>query len=55
MLLARGYAEITSLGLALGARPETFPGPAGLADLALACSSAALAATGRWAICWGGA
>jgi glycerol-3-phosphate dehydrogenase (NAD(P)+) len=35
MMLARGYAEITALGRQLGARPETFLGPVGLADLAL--------------------
>ena len=40
MMLARGYAEITALGRELGARPETFLGPVGLADLALACGSA---------------
>ncbi len=40
MMLARGYAEITALGRQMGARPETFLGPVGLADLALACSSA---------------
>ena len=40
MMLARGYAELTALGRELGARPETFLGPVGLADLALACGSA---------------
>jgi glycerol-3-phosphate dehydrogenase (NAD(P)+) len=40
MMLARGYAEMTALGRELGARPETFLGPVGLADLALACGSA---------------
>lgn len=34
-LLTRGLAEITRLGLALGARPETFLGLSGLGDLVL--------------------
>ena len=38
-LLARGLAEITRLGLALGARPETFFGVAGVGDLATTCFS----------------
>lgn len=36
-LLARGLAEITRLGLALGARAETFSGIAGVGDLATTC------------------
>jgi glycerol-3-phosphate dehydrogenase (NAD(P)+) len=36
-LLARGLAEITRLGLAMGARPETFFGLAGAGDLATTC------------------
>jgi len=38
-LLARGLAEITRLGLACGARPETFAGLAGLGDLVTTCIS----------------
>lgn len=34
-LVTRGLAEITRLGLALGARPETFMGLSGLGDLVL--------------------
>jgi glycerol-3-phosphate dehydrogenase (NAD(P)+) len=37
-LITRGLAEITRLGLALGGRPETFMGLAGLGDLALTCT-----------------
>ena len=36
-LLARGLAEIVRLGQALGARPETFSGIAGVGDLATTC------------------
>ncbi len=38
-LLARGLAEITRLGVALGARPETFFGLAGVGDLVTTCIS----------------
>ena len=38
-LTARGFAELTRLGLALGARPETLTGLSGLGDLVLSCSS----------------
>ena len=38
-LIARGYAEMTRLGLALGARAETLAGLCGLGDLVLTCSS----------------
>lgn len=38
-LLARGLAEIARLGAALGARPETFFGIAGVGDLATTCFS----------------
>ncbi|MCC6427861.1 MAG: NAD(P)-dependent glycerol-3-phosphate dehydrogenase [Phycisphaerales bacterium] len=38
-LLARGLAEISRLGLAMGASPETFFGVAGLGDLATTCFS----------------
>lgn len=38
-LLARGLAEITRLGQALGARMETFFGVAGVGDLATTCFS----------------
>ncbi len=37
-LITRGLAEITRLGLALGAQAETFMGLAGLGDLALTCT-----------------
>jgi len=36
-LLSRGLAEITRLGLAMGARQETFFGVAGVGDLATTC------------------
>lgn len=39
MLLTRGMAEITRLGVALGADPETFMGMAGMGDLVATCSS----------------
>jgi len=39
-LLARGLAEITRLGVALGAERETFFGLAGVGDLATTCFSA---------------
>jgi len=38
-LLTRGLAEITRLGIAKGAKPETFMGLSGLGDLALTCNS----------------
>ena len=38
-LLSRGLAEIGRLGLACGARPETFAGLAGLGDLVTTCIS----------------
>jgi glycerol-3-phosphate dehydrogenase (NAD(P)+) len=38
-LLTRGLAEITRLGLAMGARRETFNGLAGVGDLVTTCSS----------------
>jgi len=37
-LITRGLHEITLLGLAMGSRPETFMGLAGLGDLALTCT-----------------
>jgi glycerol-3-phosphate dehydrogenase (NAD(P)+) len=37
-LITRGLAEITRLGVALGARPETFMGLAGVGDLILTCT-----------------
>lgn len=37
-LITRGLAEITRLGLALGGRPETFMGLAGMGDLILTCT-----------------
>ncbi|MEP3275475.1 MAG: NAD(P)H-dependent glycerol-3-phosphate dehydrogenase [Stappiaceae bacterium] len=38
-LTARGFAELTRLGTALGARAETLTGLSGLGDLVLTCSS----------------
>lgn len=38
-LIARGFAEMTRLGVALGGRPETLSGLCGLGDLVLTCSS----------------
>ncbi|MEQ8965531.1 MAG: NAD(P)H-dependent glycerol-3-phosphate dehydrogenase [Azospirillaceae bacterium] len=38
-LITRGLSEITRLGAALGARPETMTGLAGLGDLVLTCGS----------------
>lgn len=37
-LITRGLAEITRLGVAMGARQETFMGLAGLGDLVLTCT-----------------
>ena len=37
-LITRGLAEIVRLGVALGARPATFLGLAGLGDLVLTCT-----------------
>ncbi|MCE2902647.1 MAG: NAD(P)H-dependent glycerol-3-phosphate dehydrogenase [Gemmatimonas sp.] len=39
-LMTRGLAEMTRLGVALGAKPETFAGLAGLGDLVLTCTGA---------------
>lgn len=38
-LVTRGWAEITALGVALGADPRTFSGLAGLGDLFATCAS----------------
>lgn len=38
-LLTRGFAEMQRLGVALGAKAETFQGLSGLGDLALTCAS----------------
>jgi len=38
-LIARGLAEMTRLGEAAGARPETFAGLAGIGDLVVSCCS----------------
>ena len=38
-LITRGNAEITRLGRAMGARPETFAGLAGIGDLITTCTS----------------
>ena len=40
-LMTRGLAEMTRLGLALGARPATFYGLAGMGDLVLTCTGSA--------------
>ena len=37
-LITRGLAEITRLGVAMGARPPTFFGLAGMGDLVLTCT-----------------
>ena len=37
-LITRGLSEMTRLGLALGAKPETFMGLAGMGDLILTCT-----------------
>ncbi|HKB79470.1 MAG TPA: NAD(P)H-dependent glycerol-3-phosphate dehydrogenase [Thermoanaerobaculia bacterium] len=37
-LITRGLREITRLGVALGGRPETFAGLAGMGDLVLTCT-----------------
>jgi len=37
-LITRGLVEITGLGMALGARKETFSGLAGIGDLVLTCT-----------------
>jgi len=39
-LISRGLAEMTRLGEAAGARPETFAGLAGIGDLIVSCCSA---------------
>jgi glycerol-3-phosphate dehydrogenase (NAD(P)+) len=39
-LITRGLAEITRLGVAMGGRPETFAGLAGMGDLIATCTSA---------------
>jgi glycerol-3-phosphate dehydrogenase (NAD(P)+) len=39
-LITRSFAELTRLGAALGARPETLMGLSGLGDLLLTCTSA---------------
>lgn len=38
-LIARGFAEMTRIGIALGARQDTLTGLSGLGDLVLTCSS----------------
>lgn len=38
-LMTRGLAEMTRLGVALGARPQTFAGLSGLGDLIVTCTS----------------
>lgn len=38
-LMTRGLAEITRLGVALGAEPETFSGLSGMGDLVVTCTS----------------
>lgn len=39
MVLTRGLAEITRLGVAMGGSPRTFPGLTGLGDLMATCTS----------------
>jgi glycerol-3-phosphate dehydrogenase (NAD(P)+) len=39
-LITRGLAEMTRLGVALGAQPSTFAGLAGMGDLVLTCTGA---------------
>ncbi len=39
-LITRGLAEMTRLGMALGAQPQTFAGLAGMGDLVLTCTGA---------------
>jgi glycerol-3-phosphate dehydrogenase (NAD(P)+) len=39
-LMTRGFAEMTRLGVAMGARAETLAGLSGLGDLSLTCNSA---------------
>jgi len=39
-LITRGLAEVMRLGMALGARPATFAGLAGIGDLVLTCTGA---------------
>jgi glycerol-3-phosphate dehydrogenase (NAD(P)+) len=38
-LITRGFAELSRLGLAMGARAETLSGLCGLGDLVLTCAS----------------
>ena len=38
-LITRGIAEITRLGMKMGARPETFAGLSGIGDLIVTCAS----------------
>ncbi|MBI5730431.1 MAG: glycerol-3-phosphate dehydrogenase, partial [Ignavibacteriales bacterium] len=38
-IMTRGIAEISRLGIALGARPETFAGLSGVGDLIVTCMS----------------
>ncbi|MCL4279306.1 MAG: NAD(P)-dependent glycerol-3-phosphate dehydrogenase, partial [Ignavibacteriaceae bacterium] len=38
-IMTRGVAEISRLGLAMGARPETFAGLSGIGDLIVTCMS----------------
>ncbi len=38
-VITRGLAEMTRLGMALGARPETFAGLSGMGDLIVTCTS----------------
>ena len=39
MLITRGLTEMARLGIAMGARPETFAGLAGVGDLTVTCTS----------------
>ena len=42
-LMTRGFAEMTRLAVAMGARPETLAGLSGLGDLSLTCNSGPVA------------
>ena len=50
-LITRGLAEMTRLGVALGARADTFMGLSGLGDLVLTATGDS-SATARSACCW---
>lgn len=49
--MTRGLTEIARLGVACGARTETFGGLSGMGDLIVTCTSMALPGTGG-AVSW---